>query len=168
MKGKLVKTEQNWLVFEPQIEASNSAPFVGVPLLLHPDQAKYMQSPLLNNEGKEVEFEIVEEYTDSHTNQVQKYAKLIHHSVDTNEMIEDDVEKLAKDFYWSKNPDRLIAENTRPDMIVGYIDGYNKAKSSLYTQEDIDNLLSMYTDDAPVSYVKRDYKKYLQLFKQPK
>jgi hypothetical protein len=27
----------------------------------------------------------------------------------------------------------------------------------------IDNLLSMYTDDAPVSYVKRDYKKYLHI-----
>jgi hypothetical protein len=155
MKGKLVKTEQGkWMVGTVCYADiwSNYIP-------LHPNQAKYMQSPLLNNEGKEVEFEIVKEYTDSHTNQVQKYAKLIHHSVDTNEMIEDDVEKLVKE-HWENDK-----ELNNPSSFKA---GYNKAKSSLYTQEDIDNLLSMYTDDAPVSYVKRDYKKYLQSLKQPK
>ena len=39
-------------------------------------------------------------------------------------------------------------------------------KENTYTEEDIDRLLSLYSDDAPASYIKRDYKKYLQTIKQ--
>ena len=45
---------------------------------------------------------------------------------------------------------------------------YDTVNETLYTEEDIDKLLSMYADDAPASYIKRDYKKYLQALKQPK
>ena len=52
------------------------------------------------------------------------------------------------------------------DVFAAFEAGMNEAKKTLYTEEDIDRLLSLYTDDAPASYIKRDYKKYLQTIKQ--
>ena len=64
--------------------------------------------------------------------------------------------------------DDYIREKHNQDRCMGFIDGYNKAKENTYTEEEIDKLLSFYTDDAPASYIKRDYKKYLQSLKQHK
>ena len=33
---------------------------------------------------------------------------------------EKDIEKKARDFYWRRNPNKIIAESLRPDMVVGY------------------------------------------------
>ena len=82
-------------------------------------------------------------------------------------LYEDDVQKLAEQYVNTNYP-----EYTNPKEKAAAIEdicwGYNKAKETLYTEEDIDNILSMYADDAPASYIKRDYKKYLQSLKQPK
>ena len=67
MKGALLKENNQWIVEH----------WEGLKLteyLLHPEDAPYC---LDSDKGKEIEFEIVKEYIDSHTNQVQKYAKLI-------------------------------------------------------------------------------------------
>lgn len=172
MKGKLVKTKQGKWMVGTVLYANTWSNYIP----LHPYDVKQINADAQvfdNIEARiaaysDVEFDIVKEYTDSYTNQVQKYAKLIHHSVDTNEMVEDDeVEKLAIDCY-TEGGKYGLADDAMDREISYFAKGYNKAKSSLYTQEDIDNLLSMYTDDAPVSYVKRDYKKYLPSLKQPK
>ena len=42
------------------------------------------------------------------------------------------------------------------------------AKENTYTEKDIHNLLSLYTDDAPASYIKRDFTKYLLRLKKYK
>ena len=72
MKGILKKTVSGWFVW--QKTASHFKSYA-----LHPDDAK-----ICNQYGdysmdwidKEVEFEIVKEYVDNHTNMIQNYAKL--------------------------------------------------------------------------------------------
>jgi hypothetical protein len=80
MKGKIHKTEQGWVVQYGVINSIRSLP-------LHPDDVKQINRDAQvfdNIEARiaaypEVEFEIVKEYIDSHTNQVQAYAKLLNH-----------------------------------------------------------------------------------------
>ena len=92
MKGILTKTEQGWVVkYLSEYKQSHSSVNEWRYIPLHTnDHRDYV---LDNNgyfyfyDGKEVEFEIVKEYTDNHTNQVQSYAKLINHSVGTNKMV---------------------------------------------------------------------------------
>jgi len=67
MKGTLLKENNQWIV-----EHWEGLKVKEYPLLT--DDATYC---LDSDKGKEVEFEIMKEYIDSHTNQVQKYAKLI-------------------------------------------------------------------------------------------
>jgi len=68
MKGFLHKTERGWFV-------GPTNDMAGVIYPLHPDDPISWNQAV--NGGGEVEFEIVKEYIDSHTNQVQSYAKLI-------------------------------------------------------------------------------------------
>jgi hypothetical protein len=79
MKGTLTKKEQGWYVTYGSAAGREIWP-VSIPL--HPKQDELyvvmiLNVPVCEFEGKEVEFDIVSEYTDKHTNQVQKYAKLI-------------------------------------------------------------------------------------------
>jgi hypothetical protein len=69
MTGILQKTDRGWQVTYEVINSFRTLP-------LHPKYEKYY---FLDEdaEGGEVEFEIVKEYIDEHTNQVQAYAKLI-------------------------------------------------------------------------------------------
>jgi hypothetical protein len=30
------------------------------------------------------------------------------------------IEQKAREFYWKMNPNKIIAENTRPDMVIAY------------------------------------------------
>ena len=94
-----------------------------------------------------------------------------------------DVEKLAEEYV--KNIDAPGEKVTRK---VCFTDGYNRAKTlnnynepfdvfaafeagmseaekTLYTEADIDRLLALYGDDAPASYIKRDWKKYINQIK---
>ena len=47
------------------------------------------------------------------------------------------IEKKAREFYWRRNPNKMIAENTRPDLVVGYVQGFNEAASMMYSKEDM-------------------------------
>jgi hypothetical protein len=38
-----------------------------------------------------------------------------------------DKEQKARDFYWKRNPEKMMAENSRPDLVVGFVAGFNHA-----------------------------------------
>jgi hypothetical protein len=67
MKGTLLKENNQWIVEH----------WEGLKVKEYPLLPKDATSCLDGDKGKEIEFEIVKEYIDSHTNQVQNYAKLI-------------------------------------------------------------------------------------------
>jgi hypothetical protein len=74
MKGLLFKNEQGWVVatvydFKEGVWTSIYP--------LHPDFLEMMNTCFTYKFSNEVEYEIVKEYIDNHSNQVQKYAKLI-------------------------------------------------------------------------------------------
>ena len=73
---------------------------------------------------------------------------------------EDDVYEMAQEYAIKSHSPNIEARRK------GFVDGYNKAKENTYTEDVIDKLLSFYTDDAPASYIKSDYKKYLKKLKQ--
>lgn len=61
-----------------------------------------------------------------------------------------EIDQLAWENYWKKNPEKVLAENSRPDMVIGYVDGWN-ANPAQYTEDDLENLLrwatSKYAND---------------------
>ena len=73
MKGILKKTPAGWFVWYSVMRDEITSGYDSIPL--HPKYEKYY---FLDDDasGGEVEFEIVKEYIDNHTNQVQAYAKL--------------------------------------------------------------------------------------------
>ena len=75
MKGTLHKTETGWQVSHATYDITLNRWTAGK-FPVHPDYIKYY---FLDEdaEGSEVEFEIVKEYTNNHSNEVQSYAKLI-------------------------------------------------------------------------------------------
>ena len=83
MLGVLTKTNDNWVVNHSYSVAKDD----WETLPLHPEDVKQINRDAQvfdNIEARiaaypEVEFEIVKEYIDSHTNQVQAYAKLLNH-----------------------------------------------------------------------------------------
>jgi len=88
MKGKITKTDQGWMVehnVDERTPIGHKSWWETLPL--HPDDVKQINRDAQvfdNIEARiaaypEVEFEIVKEYIDSHTNQVQAYAKLLNH-----------------------------------------------------------------------------------------
>lgn len=42
--------------------------------------------------------------------------------------MEKKIDQLAWGNYWEKNPGKALAENSRPDMVIGYVDGWNAAE----------------------------------------
>lgn len=80
MKGKLNKNERGWFVTYvhydfPPLEYKEKI----LSLPLHPKDVKTCNDYgdySIGWEDKEVEFEIIKEYIDSNSNQVQSYAKL--------------------------------------------------------------------------------------------
>jgi hypothetical protein len=140
MKGTLTKTEKGWVVNYNYSVNNND----WCTILLHPDFIEMMDTCFTSKFTHEIEFEIVTEWE---TGEVGvnglTYAKLIHHPVDTNkmidhigevnEMVKDDVEKLAEEFY-------PLNEELYPNSTLirkAFIEGYNKAKETLYTEEQV-------------------------------
>ena len=62
----------------------------------------------------------------------EEYYTETYHSVESNEMIEDDVEKLAEEYAKKK-----YGGGQSPSYFLGFTDGYNKAKETLYTEEQV-------------------------------
>lgn len=113
MKGYLHKTEKGWIVGYDKDDGIDSF------LLLHPHNVATSSFSFYN--GKEVDFEMAEEYLDG--NNIFTYAKLIH-----QENAKPNVEKLAEEVY---------GKGVNYDYEEGYVDGYNKAEETLYTEEQV-------------------------------
>ena len=76
MKGTLLKEYGQWIVEHwEDLKVKEYS--------LHPEDAIYC---LDSDKLREVEFEIVKEYIDEHTNQVQKYAKLLPNNENTTHL----------------------------------------------------------------------------------
>ena len=149
MKGKLVKTEHGWFV---RYKETTPLSITTETLPLHPADVEQINkdSQVFDNieariaSNPEVEFEIITEYWSGEVGvNGLTYAKLINHSVDSNEMIdhigdankmvEDDVEKLAEEFY-------PLNDDLYPNSSLirkAFKAGYNKAKETLYTKEEL-------------------------------
>jgi hypothetical protein len=126
MKGTLNKHEEGWLVRYGDMQF----------LPLHPDFIEMMDTCFTSKFTQVVDFEMV---LCSHSKSKDDYyAKLINHSVEFNEMIDQvpdvrkmvDVEKLALD--WN-NGEMPMHYHKREGFKVGY----NKAKEILYTEEQV-------------------------------
>ena len=64
----------------------------------------------------------------NHTN-----SEIPNHIVESNKMVEDDVEKLAVEEYPIYDGDLLGIANNQKHSRIDFIKGYNKAKETLYT-----------------------------------
>lgn len=82
------------------------------------------------------------------------------HSVDANEMIEDDVEKLAE--ISSELQEATYTPPHKTTYKHGFIDGYNKAKETLYTEEQVIEIV----EKSRATGLTAEY--IIQLLKQPK
>jgi hypothetical protein len=165
MKGFLHKTEQGWVVkYDQRTWQDPSAEDGELPL--HPtDLGIPSHIGHILGEVQEVEFEIVEgcctpesqikRYVDCKgCDKKQNYAKLINfqtvplpvfQQLPTSVLEQDVVETMARDFYWSRQPKgKFMAESSRPDMVIGYVEGYNRAKEDLFTEEQMLGFLDFY------------------------
>jgi hypothetical protein len=140
MKGTLTKTEQGWMIIYDQILGEGIVKRNQHALPLHPDDVKQINrdAQIFDNiEARiaaypKVEFEIVKEYVDSRTNDVQSYAKLTQHSVDPKENMEGNVANLSE-HYATMMED--VSDRIGKHLVKSvYRDGYDKAKETLYTE----------------------------------
>jgi hypothetical protein len=190
MKGRLMKTDQGWIVIYDQILGDGIVKKNQNALPLHPEYQTIL--PLdLDLEGKEVEFDwcvIVEHYT----GKGKEYAKLItpsrKHSITDYgvegidsclEYKENDVEKLdVEEYPISKGGSMWMPTSFDLDQSCrqeGFIKGYNKAKETLYTEEQVREAIDMtrrgiITDaygDLEVEYL-LEKEQIIQSIKQPK
>ena len=174
MKGTLHKNKvEGWLVLYTVEETWDRC------IPIHPDYEKYY---FLDDDadGKEVEFEIVQVAVDNNGT-VVNYSRLIKPSVDKlgNEDVPKlgyDVDKFATEWIdensnkWSNNTDEV------GDNYGSFVAGYNKAKSTLYTEEQMVDLLKFVIESksglTSEEFRKASYsfmvKKFIQSLKQPK
>jgi hypothetical protein len=112
------------------------------------EQAKAMEKEQIEDahiEGQRV-FDNYE-HTQWTTDQAEQYYNETYHSVESNEMIdhigdankmiEDDVEKLAKEEYPIFDGGLLSIAYNQKHSRIDFIKGYNKAKETLYTEEQV-------------------------------
>jgi len=119
MKGIVNKTQQGWVVSRMVGDGREET------FPLHPtDVSTCIQYTDYSEDwtGKEVEFEIVHSWENGEVGvNGLSYAKLIDHIVDTNKMVDKDIDDLKKNLerldYWKL--------------------GYNTAKQKLFTQEEM-------------------------------
>ena len=153
MKGVFLKLEQGWVI--EYIDYQLQRNFIS----LHPSD--HITNKTQRVDGKEVEFDIVREYIDSHTNQVQKYAKLVNHISDISKMVEDDVEKLLNEM---GEPD----DDFQRSYKVGFEEGYRQAKENTYTEKDMDNYAEYCTTHVLTTQIGHPYLSVKEWLKQPK
>lgn len=77
MKGILEKTNRGWFVLYTECQPKKIVTEWNKSLPLHPNIQKHWFEDEDVLHGAEIDFEIVNEYIDNNTNQVQKYAKII-------------------------------------------------------------------------------------------
>ena len=133
MKGIIKRDEKEWVVsYLSEYKQSHSSVNEWRYIPLHPDDTKTCKQYgdySIDWQGKKVEFEIVTEWENGEVGvNGLTYAKLINNIPD---VIEDDyIEELAKgEIGWYDKHD--------DDQVKSFISGYNKAKETLYTEEEV-------------------------------
>ena len=143
MKGRLFKTYDNkWYVCNEVIHLE----------VIEPETLTFL------DEGKLVECKVITKLIYDalkyRSIEVPYYAQITHHIGDANEMVnqvpdvremvENDVEYLADEFL---KKDLQVASNTINRAVkLGYIEGYNKAKETMYTEEQVKKAIEMALD----------------------
>jgi hypothetical protein len=125
-KGYLHKTEQGWIVIYDQRTMQDPSAEDGILLVSdYGDREAVLDEKQNLNfySGKEVDFEMVEEKFDG--NNTMTYARIIHKTIKSEQ---NDVERLAEEVY---------GKGVNYDYEEGFVDGYNKAKETLYTEEQV-------------------------------
>ena len=160
MVGKLFNAADGWIMsFKDDVLGRTTM------IPLHPKDINTKDGynwELSSKEGKEVEFDVVREYSVD-GNKVTEYAKLIEEKTETKEpevrkMVDDDVEKLAEEYTNKRN---YLTEEKQ-----GFIDGYNHAKETLYTEEQLRAAMKYASE---ITNNKMKYMEdYIQSLKQPK
>jgi hypothetical protein len=82
---------------------------------------------------------------------------------DVKEVVEDDVEKLAVEEYPIYDGDLLGIANNQKHSRIDFIKGYNKAKETLYTEEQVREVM-----DFARGHHKMTDTQFIQSLKQPK
>lgn len=148
MKGYLQKTESGWFVVYDQRTMQDPSAEDGVlPLYFNNDTELVLDNNQNLNfySGKEIEFEIINLEDDKYGIGLT-YAKLIR-----QEKNKSDVEKLAEDVY---------GKGVNYDYEEGFVDGYNKAKETLYTKEQVMDAIRLARQ---IDYCNADYEIILSL-----
>jgi hypothetical protein len=154
MKGTLMKTDQGWMVNCNY--SINKNDWETLPL--HPEFIEMMDTCFTSKFTNEIEFEIVTEWENGEVGvNGLAYAKLINNVPD---VVEDDVEKLALE--WN-NGEMPMHYHKRE----GFKSGYNKAKETLYTEEQM-RMAFEYGKGVGGLELKDDFEQYIQSIKQPK
>jgi hypothetical protein len=185
MKGTLMKTDQGWMVnYDYSINKNDWET-----LPLHPDFIEMMDTCFTSKFTNDIEFEIVTEWENGEVGvNGLTYAKLIHHPVNTNKMIDHvpDVGKMVEDDYLPTADEFYIQLGFMPNNHqLGYdiktaMDEFaklhvQKAKETLYTEEQVRDAIDMarreiITDaygDLEVEYL-LEKEQIIQSLKQPK
>jgi hypothetical protein len=181
MKGTLVKTEQGWMVKYDQRTWQDPSVEDGE-LPLHPDDVKEINelSKIFDNvdaryNGQEVEFEMTYHW-DETIPQPISVGRLIKTKEDDKDRLYDtvnNVEKLADNHVESLGFITFTNDYSN-ERRTSFIDGYNKAKETLYTEEDvIRTAIHCWNIASKPEYgktynVNEIVKNYIQSLKQPK
>jgi hypothetical protein len=180
MKGYLHKTEQGWVVKHLQTEPKyigERQSLQGV--FIHPHYVALCSHSFY--EGKEIQFEILQEangflYAHLYKNTKEQQKQLITEIMEEDAkdgLYEDtshrgnprpnDVQKLAEEYITTpkQKPEESDGYNGY-DVFKAYIDGYNKAKETLYTEKQVKFIVEKSRETGLTA-------KYLMLsLKQPK
>jgi hypothetical protein len=163
MKGVFLKLEQGWVI--EYIDNQLQRNFIS----LHPSD--HITNKTQRVDGKEVEFDIVKETYDDGSE--RRYAKLINVDKLGNEDVPKlgyDVEKLAEEEYPIFDGDLLGIAHNQKQSRIDFIKGYNKAKETLYTEEQVRDAITLailnYDSNKPLN--KEFAKEIIQSLKQPK
>lgn len=160
MKGKLIYDQDGWWV-QHTATSPDGTEYFQADTMLHPDDVKFLEDCNLvfdNLESRiavnsDVEFEIVDEFThpELYTNvgwgDGIKYAKLIQSKEQQKQLITEIMDLDAKDGLYEDDVEKLAAkcgspffdEKSAEYACYGFKQGYNKAKETLYTEEDMLN-----------------------------
>jgi hypothetical protein len=103
--GQLRKKENGWFVQLPATNDFLGQPVTGEVYPLHPKQTSNAELSLRDTDGEEVVFELVKEYIDDHTNQIQVYAKIVQYTRDNLDF--DKLESKLDDALSKETPESL-------------------------------------------------------------
>lgn len=156
MKGTLIKTGQGWMV--SRCVGDGVAEVWEELLPLHPDDITDVEQHIEATKithgveaNMEVEFEAVNIW-ERNIGDIKPYAKLVHHSVESNEMIDHigNSNKMVDLPKMEQKLDEALANETSESLEewmlnkreihnykLGLDDGYNLAKKTMFTEEDM-------------------------------